>query len=86
MSGRANIWQALQEGLFGSGVIAAGATSITITNTDVTTDSLVFAQVMQADATATIKNTVAAAGSVTINLVAAATNATKVGYIVINQS
>lgn len=86
MSGKANIWQALEQGLFGSGIVAAGATSVTVTNTAMTVDSLVFAQVMQADATAIVKNSVAAAGSVTINLDVAATAATKVGFLIINQS
>jgi len=63
---------------------AAAATSLVVTNSLVSTTSLVFAVVRTNDATATIKNVVPAAGSFTITLDAAATAETSVGFYVIN--
>jgi hypothetical protein len=63
---------------------AAGATALTVTNSLCTTSSLVFATIRTNDATATIKNVVPAAGSFTINLGAAATAVTSVGFFIIN--
>jgi hypothetical protein len=63
---------------------AAGATALTVTNSLVTTASLVFATVQTNDATAYVKNCVAASGSFTINLGAAATAETRVCFWVIN--
>lgn len=63
---------------------AAAATSLVVTNSLVSTSSIVFAVVRTADATATIKNVVPAAGSFTITLGAAATAETSVGFLVIN--
>lgn len=63
---------------------AAAATALVVTNSLVTTASIVFAVVRTNDATATIKNVVPAAGSFTINLGAAATAETSVGFMVIN--
>ena len=63
---------------------AAGATSLVVTNSLCTTASLVFCEVRTNDATATIKNVVPAAGSFTINLNAAATAETSVGFFIIN--
>lgn len=63
---------------------AGGATSLVVTNSLVTTSSLVFATVRTNDATATIKNVVPGAGSFTITLTAAATAETSVGFFVIN--
>jgi hypothetical protein len=63
---------------------AAAATSLVVTNALVTADSIVMAVVRTNDATATIKNVVPAAGSFTINLEAAATAETSVGFFVIN--
>lgn len=63
---------------------AAGATALVVTNSLCTTASLVFAEVRTNDATAQIKNVVPAAGSFTINLNAAATAETSVGFFIIN--
>lgn len=63
---------------------AAGATSLTVTNSLVTTASKIFATIRTNDATATIKNVVPASGSFTINLGAAATAETSVGFLVID--
>lgn len=62
----------------------ATATSLVVTNNTVTTSSLVFAVVRTADATAAIKNVVPGSGSFTINLTAAATAETSVGFFVLN--
>lgn len=63
---------------------AAAATAITVTNSLVTTSSIVFAVVRTNDTTATIKNVVPGAGSFVINLGAAATAETSVGFFVVN--
>ncbi len=64
---------------------AASATSLTVTNSIVTTSSLVFAEVQSNDTTAYVKNCVPAAGSFVINLGAAATAETPVSFFVINK-
>lgn len=65
---------------------AAAATTLTVTNSLVTANSIVFAVVRTNDTTAEILNVVPAAGSFTINLVGAgATAETSVGFWVINQ-
>ena len=63
---------------------AAAATTLTVTNSLVTTSSIVFAVVRTNDATATIKNVVPGSGSFVITLNAAATAETSVGFFVIN--
>jgi hypothetical protein len=63
---------------------AAAATSLVVTNSLVTTASIVMCVVRTADSTATIKNVVPGAGSFTINLGAAATAETSVGFVVYN--
>jgi hypothetical protein len=63
---------------------AAGATALTVTNSLCSTSSLVFATIRTNDATAVIKNVVPATGSFTINLNAAATAVTSVGFFIIN--
>lgn len=63
---------------------AAGASSLVVTNSLVTTSSIVFAVVRTNDTTATIKNVVPASGSFTITLGANATAETSVGFMVIN--
>lgn len=63
---------------------AAAATTLTVTNNLVTIDSIVFAVVRTNDTTAVIKNVVPAAGSFVINLEAAATAETSVGFFVLN--
>lgn len=64
---------------------AAAATTLTVTNSLVTTSSLVFCVVRTNDGTATIKNVVPGSGSFVITLAAAATAETSVGFFVINQ-
>jgi hypothetical protein len=70
----------------GSGTVnfAAGATSLVVTNSLVTTASIVYCVIRTADATAIIKNVVPASGSFTITLNASATAETSVGFIVFN--
>ena len=63
---------------------AAGASSLVVTNSLCTTSSTVYCSVRTADATASIKSVVPAAGSFTITLGAAATAETSVGFLVIN--
>lgn len=63
---------------------AAAASSLVVTNSHCTVNSLVFATVRTNDSTATIKNVVPAAGSFTIRLNAAATAETSVGFLVVN--
>jgi hypothetical protein len=63
---------------------AAAATSLVVTNSLCTTSSIVFAVIRNNDATAWIENVVPAAGSFTINLGAAATAETSVGFFIIN--
>lgn len=64
--------------------IAAAATSITVTNSLVTVDSIVLAVVRTNDATAIIKNVVCSSGSFVITLTAAATAETSIGFLVTN--
>jgi hypothetical protein len=70
-----------------SGICSIGAagTSVVVTNSLVTAQSRVFAQIATADATAiSIKSIVPAAGSFTITLGAAATGTTNVSWFVVN--
>lgn len=62
---------------------AAAATSIVVTNSTVTVNSLVFCQIRTDDATAAIKSVVPASGSFTINLTAP-TAETSIGFMVVN--
>lgn len=68
----------------GSVNFAAGATSLTVTNSFATANSIITAVVMVNDTTAYVKNVVPGSGTFTINLGAAATAETKVGFIVSN--
>lgn len=63
---------------------AATATSLVVTNSLVTTSSIILAVVRTNDTTAVIKNVVPGSGSFTIILNAAATAETSVGFFVIN--
>lgn len=63
---------------------APGATSLVVTNSLCTTNSIVLPVIRTDDATATIKNVVPSAGFFTINLNAAATSETSVGFFIIN--
>lgn len=64
--------------------IAAAGTTVTVTNSLVTTSSIVFAVIRTNDGTATIKNVVAGAGSFVITLTAAATAEVSIGFWVTN--
>lgn len=68
----------------GSVNFAAAATTLVVTNSLVTTSSLVFVTQNTNDATATVKDVEIASGSFTIRLAAAATAETKVSFLVIN--
>ena len=64
--------------------IAAAGTTVTVTNSLVSTSSIVVAVVRTNDATAYIKNVVPSAGSFVITLGAAATSEVSIGFIVYN--
>jgi hypothetical protein len=64
--------------------IAAGQASVTVTNSLVDANSIVFAVVRTNDTTAQIKNVTCAAGSFTIRLAANATAETSIGFMVMN--
>lgn len=64
--------------------IAASGTAVTVTNSLVTANSLVFAVIRTNDATARISNIVPAAGSFVVNIVAC-TAEVSIGFFVINK-
>lgn len=64
--------------------VAAGQSSVVVTNSLVTTDSLVIATIRTNDATARITNVVPGNGSFTIRLVSP-TAEVSIGFLVINQ-
>jgi len=70
--------------LAGTVNIAAAGTTVTVTNSLVTANSLVFCTLRTNDTTATVKNVVPIAGSFTINLGAAATGEVSIGFFVVN--
>jgi len=70
--------------LAGTVNIAAAGTTVTVTNSLVTANSLVFCTLRTNDTTATVKNVVPTAGSFTINLGAAATGEISIGFFVVN--
>ena len=63
---------------------AAGTSSLVVTNSLCTTSSIVLPVIRTNDATAIIKNVVPGSGSFTINLNAATTAETSVGFFIIN--
>lgn len=63
---------------------AAAASTLTVTNSLVTSTSLIFATVRTNDTTALIKNVVSTSGSFVITLNAPATATTSVGFFVLN--
>lgn len=65
--------------------VAAAGTAVTVTNSLVTANSLVFTTLRTNDATCRMGSTVPAAGSFTINLTAACTAEVSIGFHVINQ-
>lgn len=69
----------------GSFYVDTGTLSVTITNSFVTENSLVFVELLQEDSTARIKNVVPANGSFTMKMLVAATDAeVRVGFLVVN--
>jgi len=64
--------------------IAAAGTTVTVTNSLVTTSSIIFCTLRTNDTTATIKNVVAGTGSFVITLGAAATAEVSIGFMVTN--
>jgi hypothetical protein len=70
--------------LNGSVNFAAGASALTVTNSTVSTTSLILAVAQTNDATCSVKNVVAGAGSFVINLTANCTAETKVAFWVTN--
>lgn len=64
--------------------IAAAGTTVTVTNSFVTANSIVHCVLRTNDGTALIKNVVPAAGSFVINLNAAATGEVSIGFLVTN--
>lgn len=64
--------------------IAAGGSTVTVTNSLVTTSSIIFAVVRTNDVTAIIKNVVPGAGSFVINTTANVTAETSIGWFTIN--
>lgn len=65
-------------------IVAAGASSLVVTNSLVTTSSIVLCTIRTDDATAILKNVVPSSGSFRINLTANATGNTSIGFLVIN--
>lgn len=63
---------------------AAAATSLVVTNSTVTANSIISVMARTNDATCAVKNYVATGGSFTINMTAACTAETSVGFIVWN--
>ncbi len=66
----------------GTARIAAAGTSVTVTNSLVTTGSLIFSTLRSNDATAYVKNIVCSDGSFVIRLGAAATAEVEIGWLV----
>ena len=64
--------------------VAASASTVTVTNSTVTANSIVFVIARTADATCTVKNVVPASGSFVINMTASCTGETSVGFLVTN--
>lgn len=63
---------------------AAAASALTVTNSTVTASSIILATARTNDATCSVKNVVAAAGSFVINMTANCTAETSVGFLVTN--
>ncbi len=68
----------------GRSAIAAGASTVTITNSLVSATSIVFVVLQTNDATAILKNVVPGAGSFVVNTTAAVTGNTNFGWWTIN--
>jgi hypothetical protein len=72
--------------LSGTVNFAAGASSLIVTNSLCTADTMIFCSVLTNDTTALIKNVVATSGSFTIRLNANATAETKVAFLLVQPS
>ena len=70
--------------LAGTVNIAAAGTTVTVTNSLVTANSIIMCTVQTNDTTAVLKNVVPAAGSFVINMTAAVTAETAIAFFVIN--
>lgn len=70
--------------LTGTVNIAAAGTTVTVTNSLVSANSIVLCVLRTNDTTASIMNVVPAAGSFVINLAAAATAEVSIGFLVVN--
>jgi hypothetical protein len=70
--------------LSGTVNLAAAETSITVNNSFVTEDSLIYAMTRTNDTNCSVKNIVAAAGSFAINMTLACAAETSVGFLVTN--
>lgn len=69
----------------GQCVLAAAATTVTVTNSQCTADSLIFATLATADANATVlKSAVAGAGSFVITVVTAPAANVAINFLIIN--
>lgn len=69
----------------GQCILASGATTVVVTNSQVTATSLIFATLAAADANATVlKSCTAAAGSFTITIVTAPAANLPINFLVIN--
>jgi hypothetical protein len=64
-------------------IVAAGGSTITVTNNKVTANSIILATVATNDGTAYVKNVVASAGSFVITLGASATADTAINFLVV---
>ncbi len=63
---------------------AAAATALTVTNSTVTASSIILATARTNDSTCSVKNIVPGSGSFVINMTAACTAETSVGFLVLN--
>ncbi len=68
----------------GSVRIASGNSSVTVTNSCVTTSSIVLTQMRTADGSVHVLNCIVASGSFTINLTANAGTEDEIGFVVVN--
>ena len=64
--------------------LAAAQTTVTVTSSQCTANSTVFATIRTNDSTATLKNVVPAAGSFVITLTASTTAETSIGFLIVN--
>jgi hypothetical protein len=76
---------ATQNSICGRVKVAASATSVVVTNANVTANTLVFTSIIDADAgNATVLSAVAGAGSFTITMSGAVTADQEIAYMLVN--